>query len=132
MEIKHIHKRTAIIVLILSVIHLLIFNLNNIGMGLWIVLLVNVSFHGVYYFLSLVPPAQVRRLNHRNKVMGKIYKTLTLFMGIMAVFGAVAATGILVFDVFKSGEYERLIAVCMMAGLFLGGLQLFKNLEAEY
>lgn len=128
---NQVYKRTAIIVFILSLLHLFIFNFNSIGTGVWTSLLTNAGFHGTYFFISRVPPAQVQRLKQRNAMLATVYKSMSKFTGIIAIFGAVTVTGIAIYNVVKTGEYQYLTLVYIMSGLFLGGLKLFKNLDPE-
>lgn len=111
MEVKTIYKRTAIAVLILSFIHLLIFNQNNVEHRFLLVFISNAGYHMFYHLLTLIG---------RKKIVA-----------IMSIFASIAYTAVISIAAFKTYEFDLILGICVAAGLFLGGMRIFEKIQTE-
>lgn len=109
MKVEKIYRRTSIMVLVLTIVHLLIFNLNI--EGLWGVFVVNFGYHMPYQFSKLIGTRQ--------------------FLAFMMIFASFALAGTSIFATVNTGDYNLLLLTCLAAGLFLGGIRVFEQVQDE-
>ena len=120
-KIKQYYKILSVVTLLSSITFLIFPNGQNISERIWPAIGINIAFHLVFQFLSRVPIGMYEQSEKSKPNQMKLaHKMMTWFsIAIMAI--SVLGTLGFLNTVIGEQEYERLFALTVFAGVFLGG-----------
>ena len=120
-KIKQYYKILSVVTLLSSIAFLIFPNGQEISERIGPAIGINIAFHLMFQFLSRVPIGIFEQIEKSNPTHRKLaHKMMTWFSIAILVISVLGTFGFLNTVIFEQ-EYERLFALTIFAGVFLGG-----------
>ena len=120
-KIKQYYKILSLITLLSSIVFLLLPNEQEISERIGPAILMNIGFHVPFQFLSRIPIGVYERTEKDNPEYKKLAHKLMIWFSIATMTVSVLGTLGFLNTVFREQQYNRLFALVIFWGVFLGG-----------